>query len=95
MAERDTSRTYTVVIARRATKALQALPDKVQRQIEKRIDALANEPRPVGMEQIKGQSPPLYRVRAGDFRILYRVEDDRLVVLVAAAGHRKDISRDL
>ncbi|WP_370452586.1 type II toxin-antitoxin system RelE/ParE family toxin [Corallococcus sp. CA054B] len=57
----------------------------------KRIDALATEPRPVGAEKLKGSD--YLRIRIGDYRVIYQVEDGRLVVLIVELGHRREIYR--
>jgi mRNA interferase RelE/StbE len=56
------------------------------------IGGLAAEPRPAGAVALAGR-PGVLRIRAGDYRILYEVRDDRLVVLVISVGHRRDIYR--
>jgi mRNA interferase RelE/StbE len=58
------------------------------------ILALADDPYPPGSRKLHGEED-LYRVRIGDYRILYRVENERLVVLVVNIGHRRDIYRSL
>lgn len=83
---------YKVDIARRAVKALARLPRRDQQRIRAAIDLLADEPRPPGCVALKGETRA-YRVRVGDYRIVYEVYDDRLVVLVISVGHRRDIYR--
>lgn len=58
----------------------------------RRIDALALDPRPRGCKKLQGDGD-LYRVRAGDFRIVYAVRDDVLIVLVVKIGNRRDVYR--
>jgi mRNA interferase RelE/StbE len=58
------------------------------------ILALSEDPYPPGSKKLQGEED-LYRVRVGDYRVLYRVEDERLVVLVVNIGHRRDIYRSL
>ena len=85
---------YTVEILRRAEKALRALTDrKLYLRIREVIDALAVEPRPHGCTKLSG-AKNIYRVRVGDYRIIYQIEDDRLLVLVAEIGHRREVYRD-
>jgi mRNA interferase RelE/StbE len=57
--------------------------------IVKRLQELANDPRPNGYKKLKGRGG--YRIRIGDYRIIYEIEDNKLVVLVIDIGHRKDI----
>jgi mRNA interferase RelE/StbE len=80
---------YTVEIKASAVKALEELPRTDQRRVAARIDALAANPRPPGVEKLEG-AEDLYRVRAGDYRIIYRIEDRRLLVLVIRIGHRRE-----
>jgi mRNA interferase RelE/StbE len=56
------------------------------------IDSLAANPRPQGVEKMKGEKN-LYRVRTGDYRILYTIEDRKLIVLVVKIGNRRDVYR--
>jgi mRNA interferase RelE/StbE len=58
------------------------------------ILALADDPYPPGSKKLQGEAN-LYRVRVGDYRVLYRIEDERLIVLVVNIGHRRDIYRSL
>jgi mRNA interferase RelE/StbE len=82
---------YTVEISGRAKKSIKALPQKAKDAIGKKIDALADDPRPPGAEKMKGEFKGHYRIRAGDYRIIYTIEEQVLVVLVIRVGHRKDI----
>lgn len=84
--------TYHVDIARRAVKALAALPRREQQRIRAAIDLLADNPRPPGCVAMTGEAHA-YRVRVGDYRIIYEVLDDRLVVQVVRVGHRRDVYR--
>jgi mRNA interferase RelE/StbE len=83
---------FSVVLKPAAMRDLRKLPADAQRRIAARIDALAGDPRPPGAETLQGASD-LYRVRVGDFRILYQVEDDALAVLVVRIGHRREVYR--
>jgi len=85
---------YTVEILRRAEKALRALTDrKLYLRLREAIDALAVEPRPHGCTKLSG-AKNIYRVRVGDYRIIYQIEDGLLLVLVAEIGHRREVYRD-
>jgi mRNA interferase RelE/StbE len=86
------TRRYRVEVARRAVKALSTLPRRDQQRIRAAIDLLAEEPRPPGCTKLTGE-PHTYRVRTGDYRILYDIFDDRLVVQVIRIGRRRDIYR--
>ncbi len=83
---------YTVEIARRAVKSIAALPRKEQQRIRAAIDLLADEPRPPGCVALTGEQS-VYRVRVGNYRILYEVIDTGLVILVIRVGHRRDAYR--
>lgn len=83
---------YTVEISRRAVKAIARLERADQVRIRAAIDLLADEPRPPGCVKLAGE-PSAYRVRVGDYRIVYDVIDDRLVIQVVRIGHRRDIYR--
>ena len=83
---------YTVEVAPPAVKSLRALDRTIRRRVTAAIDALADDPRPSGCVKVKGEDD-LWRVRVGDYRIVYEIHDDRLLVLVLAAGHRKDVYR--
>ena len=83
---------YRVEIARRAVKILVALPRHEQQRARAAIDLLAETPRPPGCVAMAGEAHA-YRVRVGDYRIVYEVFDDRLVVQVVRIGHRRDVYR--
>ncbi|MDE0268633.1 MAG: type II toxin-antitoxin system RelE/ParE family toxin [Acidimicrobiaceae bacterium] len=83
---------YTVVIARRAIKSIARLQRKEQQRIRVAIDLLATEPRPPGSVALTGEES-VYRVRVGDYRILYEIIDTRLVIQVIRVGHRRDVYR--
>ncbi len=81
---------YDLRITAAAAKELDALPRKKDRQaVVVRIRALAEEPRPPGCVKLSGVEG-LYRVRQGPYRIVYTIEDDRLVVIVIRVADRKE-----
>lgn len=82
--------TYTVELAKRAQRQLKALPEVVQKRLNTEINTLAINPRPPGVKAMQGMRG-LLRLRVGDYRIIYQVQDDRLVVLVVAVGHRSKV----
>ena len=65
------------------------LPESVQRRIAEAADALGSNPRPRGCLKLKGDDE-LWRIRVGDYRILYTIQDDILTVMVVRVSHRKD-----
>jgi len=83
---------YEVFISPAARRDLKRIRGPMRRRIGDAIDGLADEPRPSGHIKLAGEDG-LYRIRVGDYRIVYQIEDDRLVVLVVRVGHRKDIYR--
>jgi len=82
---------WELVIERRAQKALARIEKRDRDRIAKAIRALAQEPRPSGAKKLAGRDA--YRVRVGDYRVLYEIDGDRLVVLVVDVGHRRAIYR--
>ncbi|MFI5092124.1 MAG: type II toxin-antitoxin system RelE/ParE family toxin [Candidatus Acidiferrales bacterium] len=83
---------YTVVILRLAQKEHLAIPSPTYELIEHRLLALSGDPRPPGCKKLKG-AEAAWRIRAGDYRILYEIDDARAVVTVATICHRKDVYR--
>jgi mRNA interferase RelE/StbE len=81
-----------VEILRPALKRLAELPREEQDRVAADINALADNPRPHGVEKIKGEHDQ-YRIRVGPYRIIYTIRDDRLIVLVLRIGHRRDVYR--
>lgn len=82
---------YSVVIRRSAGKDIEALPTADRRRVVARIRALATDPRPVGCEKLSGEEK--YRLRQGDYRILYEITDRDLIVTVVKVGNRRDVYR--
>ena len=82
---------YNVVITKSAAKELEGVPTKDRRRLVARIWALAEDPRPPGSEKLAGDEK--YRVRQGDYRILYQIADADLIVTVVRIGHRRDVYR--
>ena len=87
-------RRYRVEFLPRAERELAALPLDAQRRIDTRIQSLADSPRPQGVEKLAGDEG-LYRVRAGDYRVIYTIQDVVLLVLVVRIGHRGEVYRAL
>jgi mRNA interferase RelE/StbE len=85
---------YKIQLKRSVVKTLKSLPQKEIRKIGKKIDCLEQNPIPKDSKKIKGEKA-LYRVRVGDYRILYFFQNVNLTVLVIRVGHRKDIYKDL
>ena len=83
---------YKLKIRPRALKSLEKIPKSDQARTIRRIDLLANEPRPDGVKKLKG-ADDLYRIRTGDYRVIYQIKDDILLVLVVRVAHRREVYR--
>jgi len=81
---------YSIQLSRKAQKQLSALPKAIQERLQVKIGALATEPRPPGTVALQGIKG-LLRLRVGDYRIIYQVDDDILIVLVVEVGHRREV----
>lgn len=86
---------YQIKITRDALRALAKLDKPVRRRVQAAIEALGEQqPRPHGVIALQGL-PGAYRIRVGDYRVIYTIDAGRLVVLVVDLGHRREIYRDL
>jgi mRNA interferase RelE/StbE len=83
---------YELVFKRSVAKDLRALSRQDLQRILSRFRSLADEPRPAGYEKLSGRE--LYRIRQGDYRVVYSIEDEQLVVQVIRIAHRRDVYRD-
>jgi mRNA interferase RelE/StbE len=84
--------TYRVELAPAAARQLRKLDPPARRRIQAAIDLLAGSPRPAGAKQlVRGEGE--WRVRTGDYRVIYEIHDRVLHVLVVAVGHRRSIYR--
>ena len=82
---------YKLEFATSIRKDLKKIAKKEVQRILTSIEKLAEEPRPSGSKKLTNEE--LYRIRIGNYRVIYEVHDDRLIVLIVKAGHRKDIYR--
>jgi len=80
---------YTVHLKRSAEKELDDLPDPIHNRIVERLLALEQNPRPRGVKKLKGRAEE-YRLRVGDYRVLYVVDDAAQVVEIMAVRHRRE-----
>ena len=80
---------YKIAIKQSVAKDLRPIPNKDVKRILQRIEQLAQDPRPPGSEKLSGEEK--YRVRQGNYRILYRIEDEILTVFIVKIGHRRDV----
>ena len=85
---------HEVVLQPSAARELRNLPKVIRKRIGKKIDELAENPRPPDAKALAG-GEGFRRVRAGDYRIVYTVKDQVLIVLVVRIGHRRDIYRGI
>ena len=84
---------FSIEVKLSAAREIEALPAAMRRLVVERIGRLADDPRPRGCEKLAGGER--YRVRQGDYRIVYSVEDEMLVVWVVKFWHRRDVCRGL
>ena len=82
---------YKVEIKKSAVKEIESLPKRDLQAVLEKINSLTENPRQHGCEKLSGQEK--YRVRCGDYRILYSIEDAILVVCVVKVGHRREVYR--
>ena len=85
---------YQIEFTRRAEREFFKLPPDVQKQLAPVLDSLAEDPRQPGVKFFAG-TDGIHRIRSGDYRILYRIQDDVLVVLVVRVANRRDAYRRL
>ncbi|BFU88869.1 MAG: hypothetical protein NTAFB01_00560 [Nitrospira sp.] len=83
---------YSIVIKRSAEKELKAIPPGDLQRVVDRIRGLAQQPRPSGCEKLSGESER-YRIRQGDYRIVYSIDDAARLVEVVKIGHRREVYR--
>lgn len=84
--------TYRIELSPAAVRQLRKLDNNARRRIQAAIELLADQPRPAGAKKLVGGDGE-WRVRTGDYRIVYEIRDDVLLVLVLAVGHRREIYR--
>ena len=82
---------YKLRIKPSAARELEAVPKKLRGQIIAKIRRLATDPRPPGSEKLSGEEK--YRLRQGDYRVLYSIEDSARAVTIVKLGHRREVYR--
>lgn len=82
--------TYKVKVSEAAAKTIRKLPQNEIKRIEQKINKLAENPRPIGVEKLSGREH-IYRIRSGDYRIIYHIQDNILHVLILKVGHRREV----
>ena len=85
---------YRIKVQRYAAKALKKIPELDRKRIGKKIDSLAEKLPSPDTTKMKGNNP-FHKVRVGNYRIVYEIQDDVLLILIVKVGHRKDIYRNL
>lgn len=82
---------YRLLFTRSAKRELEGLPQQIVRLLKKRFDELIIQPRPYGCQKLSGAD--FYRVRQGDYRVLYTIDDRERVVEIIKIGHRREVYR--
>jgi mRNA interferase RelE/StbE len=85
---------YRIEVKQSAAKALKKFPGTERKRISQKIDSLAEQLPSPETTKIKGNNP-FHKIRIGDYRIVYEIQNEVLVILVVKVGHRKDIYRNL
>ena len=86
---------YKILVGKRAERGLESIKDNtILRRLIRKIDELANNPRQLGVRKITGSDID-YRIRMGDYRIIYQINDAQKVVEIIGIGHRKEIYKKL
>jgi len=80
---------YAILVERYAQKQILKLDKKVIPLIKTAIAKLAENPRPNGYKKLKGEDA--YRIRVGDYRIIYEIDNDKIIITVVSVGHRKEV----
>ena len=80
---------YRIELRPAAVRALKKLDPPIRRRIQGAITLLAEDPRPPASRPLRGR--PAFRVRVGDYRVIYTIADDVLLVVVVTVGHRRDV----
>ncbi len=84
--------TYQIEFTKGAVKQLKKLPTEIRERIDLKIQELAVNPRPDGVKKLQSELS-LYRIRVGDYRVIYQIQDDILLVTIVKAKHRREIYR--
>jgi mRNA interferase RelE/StbE len=82
---------YRVVFRKSVAQDLRPIPNRDLRKILATIESLSEEPRPSGIERLSEQDR--YRIRQGNYRIIYEINDKKVIVVVVKVGHRKEVYR--
>jgi mRNA interferase RelE/StbE len=85
---------YRIEVTGRAAKQLAELAAPDRKRVSRRIDALAGQPRPKDSRKLSG-ADDLWRIRIGDYRVVYQIQDQVLVIVIVRIGHRREVYRGL
>jgi len=85
---------FRIVYPARAAAQIRKLDPQMMRRVVKRIDRLMQNPRPQGVARLEGHAD-VYRIRVGDYRVLYRIDDAREIIETTIVAHRREVYRDL
>jgi len=83
---------YEILLSRTAEKQLRTIPKRDRERIVEAIQSLSIQPYPAGCRKLFGEEA-VFRIRVGDYRVIYEVESNKLLILVFKIGHRKEIYR--
>ena len=82
---------FQIILPKSVQKELDRLPDEIARRILSRLAALETNPRPADVKKLKGRDA--WRIRVGDYRVIYEIHDRILQIIVVTVGHRREIYR--
>ena len=81
---------YKINLKKTAQKQLKSLPEEIRNRLNAKIDNLAIDPCPLGCKKLKGNDN-LWRIRVADYRIIYSIYDQKLIIYIFKVGHRREI----
>ena len=86
---------YSIEFDRRVKKDLKSVPTQEMERIKAAISNLSSNPRPSGCKKLKGKNYEYFRIRVGDYRVVYTINDKVLLIIIIRVGHRKEIYQSL
>lgn len=84
---------YHVTVTAKAEKDMLRLPLQERKKLANKIDLLSEDPRPSGSLKMQGRSEAIWRIRSGNYRILYAIDDGVRIVNIRKVGHRREVYR--
>jgi mRNA interferase RelE/StbE len=84
---------YRITVSAKAEKEMMRLPLQERKKLANKIDLLSQDPRPSGSLKMHGRSEALWRIRSGNYRILYAIDDEVRIVDIRKVGHRREVYR--